>query len=365
MYAGVALREGGSLRGLLAGVLIGAAAGLSGGWTLFLSTHPEASGSGEAAAALRREAASLRAEILSREMADRAALEARAGAPAGEPASADGEAPLNGPGEDLAAEAKRLRDELAAWRKLPARTAELLEKLTDASASAADRIAAAEALVGQCDAPAHVAEIIAALGGETDPAVRRALLESMGKLAVKSGSEELHGAVLDAARKGPEWIPASRMLGALHRRDGIEVLGQLLDDTSPGIRWAATRALGQEVSGESTTAALRAARASGDPGVRGLSALYLAKRNEPFAYEGMVDDWRDMIYGLRMDDLQALDLPRIDQFFTPLSWKDKSKMLLLLGEIAQRHTDEEVRERIGEAMKQFPAAAPEGEGAER
>jgi hypothetical protein len=248
---------------------------------------------------------------------------------------------------------EQLQGELEAYRKLPGNTPALLKLLGDPSSPRVDKEAAIRALLQQCDLPSHLPEVLEAFQAEMDEGLHGRFKRAMADLAVKFGSTELLEGVLDDVRESGAPGTAGPMLAEFYGPQGIDRIRERLEDESPAVRRAAAQAFGFLPKSDSVVEALRSAQASADPAVRGLSAFGLAGHDEPFVYDGLVDDWREMALASDQEELRQMQRTPPEKVFGKLSAKQVAQVLLMMGDLAQRHPDEGVRKMMGDSIRGF------------
>jgi hypothetical protein len=350
---------------LILGLALGALAGGAAGFLLAGPRGGDPAAAGELAG-LRREVASLRSRLGAPPRPEAAARTPppameEASAPAGDEKSEDDAAAGVAPPQASIEEIAAMREELETWRSLPGATERLLKTIADAAVTQGQRLTAVIALFNECDLPAHFHEVIAALDAESDPLLRVALRASIGRMAGKFHSAELHDALLDDIRKGPNPAgpgeAASRMLAEYHGVEGIDRISSLLDDESADIRRAAAGAFGHLLVG-ATAGALRAAESSPDPWVRGLSALHLAALGEGFGYPALADDWREVAVNARHYELEPFFYALRDPggAFGRLTPDDSLRLEAFLEELSERCPDKRARESASEILGKMSGA---------
>ncbi len=257
----------------------------------------------------------------------------------------------------LLEEVAKLREEVQAFRSLPGETPRLLAVLADPSAKAEERRRAIWSLLGQCDVLAHAGELLDAFRNAADPETRAALRAVVPALAAKFHSREMVDAAMEDLRDGGNAEACAEMLARFHGTEGIGDIQAYLGDQDESVRRTAIAAIGKDLpKSDAVVTALRSAETtSGDPAVRGLAAFYLAGRDEPFSYDGMVDDWRALTFGMKADDFRTLSTPP-DKIFGRLTPAETARVLWLIGDLGQSHPDENVRNFMKRASEQLQQA---------
>ena len=255
---------------------------------------------------------------------------------------------------DLAVEVENLRKELDAYRSLPGDTEALLAIAKDPEKNTKDRQAALFKLLQQCDIGAHMNEILDAFTDEADPELHRNFAGILAELGVKFHSPEMVDAVMADIREGNgNTNSAASMLARFHGPAGVEKIGTYLADGNEYVRRAAIQAVGQQLpKSDPVISTLRAAEMNLDPGVRGRAAFYLANHDEPYTYEGMIDDWRAMTFSMAAEDFGSISTPA-EKIFGGLSPGEVASFMKLIADLGQSHPDENIRKFMASAIVQL------------
>ena len=150
-------------------------------------------------------------------------------------------------------------------------------------------------------------------------------------LAVKLQSQLIVDTVIEVTREGRGTGASSSVLAKYYGVEGIRTIEKHLLDESKHLRRLAISAVGlcMEKS-EVTTASLRRAQQSPDSEIRSLASLTLARHREPFYYEGLAEDIRELVFSDEVSN------NHFEMFFDKAFGKPKEFFDLLPGEEAER-----------------------------